>query len=197
MRILLVGASGHIGSVVTRELEQAHEVIGVSRSSEIRVDLTNPKSITALYEQVGEVDAVVSCTGQTAFKPLDGLSYEDFVHGFADKAMGQIELVRQGLGYVADGASFTITSGILAREPIRAGVAAATANGALESFVIAASPELPPGMRLNAVSPSVLENTPGFHSAFKGFERVTDEQIAHAFVRSIEGIETGKIFRVE
>lgn len=197
MRILLVGATGHIGSVVAREFEQNHKVIAVSRSSEISADLTNPKSITDLYEQVGEVEAVVSCTGQTAFKPLDGLSHEDFVHGFADKAMGQIELVRQGLKHVADGASFTITSGILAREPIRAGVAAATANGALESFVLAASPELPPGMRLNAVSPSVLENTPGFHSAFAGFEQVTDEQIARAFVRSIEGIETGKIFRVE
>lgn len=191
-----MGATGHIGSVVARELEHSHDVLQVSRSSKISVDLTDPRSIGAMYEQVGAVDAVISCTGKAAFRPLNELNRDDFINGFADKAMGQIELVRQGLAHVADGASFTITSGILAREPIRTGVASSTANGALESFVMAASQEMPRGLRVNAVSPSVLQSAPGYHASFPGFERVTDEQVARAFVRSIEGIETGKIFRV-
>lgn len=196
MRILLVGATGHIGSVVGRELRAKHEVIEVSRSSEISVDLTDPVSIGEMYRKVGHVDAVVSCTGKAAFKPVTELTYEDFTSAFADKAMGQIELVRQGLDHVAEGGSFTITSGILAREPISTGVASATANGALESFVMAAAAELPRALRVNAVSPSVLESAPGYHSSFPGFEQVTDEQVARAFVRSIEGIETGKVFTV-
>jgi len=149
-----------------------------------------------MYQKVGHVDAVVSCTGKAAFKPVTELEYADFTAAFADKAMGQIELVRQGLDHVVEGGSFTITSGILAREPISTGVASATANGALESFVMAAAAELPRGLRLNAVSPSVLESGLGYHSAFPGFERVTDEQVARAFVRSIEGIDTGKVFTV-
>lgn len=196
MRILLVGATGNIGSVVARELSQRHEVIEVSRSSEVSVDLTDGQSIAAMYEKVGSVDAVVSCTGKAAFKPLTELEHQDFIDGFADKAMGQIELVRQGMKHVSEGGSFTVTSGILAREPIATGVAASAANGALESFVLAAAPEMPRGLRVNAVSPSVLESAPGYHSAFPGFEQVTDEQVARAFVRSVEGIETGKVFRV-
>lgn len=196
MRILLIGATGHIGRVVAKELAQRHEVIEVSRSSPISVDLTDPESIAAMYDQVGAVNAVVSCTGKAAFKSLQDLDRVDFVNGFMDKSLGQIELVSQGLSRVADGASFTVTSGILAQEPIRTGVAASVANGALESFVIAAATELRGGQRLNAVSPSVLESAPGYHSAFPGFERITDEQVARAYVRSIEGVETGKILRI-
>ncbi|MFJ2621721.1 short chain dehydrogenase [Glutamicibacter sp. NPDC087344] len=196
MRIVVVGSTGHIGSVVTRELAKRHEVIGISRSSKITVDLTDPTSITDMYRQVGTIDAIVSCTGKAAFKPLNELTYADFTSAFSDKAMGQIELVRQGLEHLPDGGSFTITSGILAREAIRTGTAAAAANGALESFVLSAATELPRGQRLNAVSPSVLESAPGYHSAFPGFERVSDEQVARAYVRSIEGVETGRIFKL-
>lgn len=196
MRILIVGATGQLGSVVAQELDSTHEVIPVSRNSKIAVDLTSPESITAMYEAVGKVDAVVACTGAAAFKPLPELSHSEFMEALADKTMGQVELVRQGLLHVADGGSFTVTSGILAREPIRTGVAASMANGALESFVMAAAAELPRGLRINAVSPSVLQSATGYHSAFPGYERVTDAQVARAFVRSIEGIESGQIFTV-
>lgn len=196
MRILVVGATGHIGRVVASELAQRHEVLQVSRTSQISVDLTDPGSIAEMYARIGTVDAVISCTGKAPFKPLDQLSREDFLGGFADKALGQIELVRQGLDHLAEGGSFTVTSGILAREPIRTGAASSAANGALESFVMAASAELPRGLRLNAVSPSVLQSAPGYHGAFPGFEQVTDEQVARAYVRSVEGVETGKIFKV-
>ena len=46
--------------------------------------------------------------------------------------LGQIELVLRGLPFVADGGSFTLVTGVLAREPIRSGVVASTVNGAME-----------------------------------------------------------------
>ena len=53
-----------------------------------------------------------------------------FMSGLNDKLMGQVNLVLEGLKHVADGGSFTLTSGVLDRDPIRQGVNAAAVNGA-------------------------------------------------------------------
>src|SRR5699024_12836486 len=81
----------------------------------------------------------------------------------------------------------TFVTGVLSREPVPTASAAAMANGAVESFVVSAAPELPRGIRINAVSPNVLANSPHFHDAFAGMIPVTDEEVASASVRSIEG----------
>ncbi|MFD1213018.1 short chain dehydrogenase [Arthrobacter sp. GCM10027362] len=149
-----------------------------------------------MFKSIGTVDAVVSCTGSVPFKPLTELDEADYRAGFADKVMGQVSLVTEGLAYVADKGSFTLVSGILAREPIATGVAASLANGALESFVMAASAEMPRGIRINAVSPTVLAEAAGYHPYFPGFPQVAAADVARAFVRSVQGIETGQVFKV-
>lgn len=111
--------------------------------------------------------------------------------------LSQLNLVRIGLPFVRDGGSFTLTTGILAREPLPAGSAAAMANGAVESFVISAAGEMPRGIRLNAVSPTVLESATGYHEAFAGFEQVSDARLGQAFVRSVEGITTGRVYMLD
>ena len=68
MKILVVGSTGLIGSYVAKELEKHGEVLGVSRSTPISVDVKDPASIKAMYEKVGRVDAVASCIGKVAFK---------------------------------------------------------------------------------------------------------------------------------
>lgn len=197
MRILIVGAGGHVGGVARAELEaRGHEVIAVSRSTEPGVDTSDPESIGALLKAVGQVDAIVVAVGSAAFKPLTELTREDYMDAFTSKTLGQVEFVTQGLDYLNDGGSITVTTGVLSREPIPTAAAAALVNGAVESFVISAAPELPRGTRINAVSPNVLANSPHFHQAFAGMVPVTDEQVAAAFVRSIEGNVTGRIIAV-
>ncbi len=71
--------------------------------------------------------------------------------------MGQVNLVLKGLDYVSDGGSFTLTSGVLERDPILMGAGAATANGALVGFVVGSAIEMPRGIRINVVSPGMLE----------------------------------------
>ncbi len=79
--------------------------------------------------------------------------------GIKDKLMGQVNLVLEGTSYVRDGGSFTLISGILGHDPIRAGSSASMVNGAIDSFVKAAAIELPRGIRINAVSPTVFEES--------------------------------------
>lgn len=197
MKILLVGAGGHVGGVALAELEaRSHHVVAASRSTQPRVDTSDPESIAALLEAVGRIDAIVVAVGSAAFKPVTELTRENYASAFASKALGQVEFVTQGLGYLNDGGSITLTTGVLSREPVPTAAAAALVNGAVESFVISAAPELPRGIRINAVSPNVLANSPHFYDAFAGMVPVTDEQVAAAFVRSVEGNVTGRVLAV-
>jgi len=61
---------------------------------------------------------VVSAAGLAVFKPLGELSDQDFTFCPANKLMGQVNLVRYGLTSVNDGGSFTLTSGVLAQQPM-------------------------------------------------------------------------------
>jgi NAD(P)-dependent dehydrogenase (short-subunit alcohol dehydrogenase family) len=195
-KILIVGANGLLGSGAVAALSDRFEIITASRSDGISVDLKDPSSIAAMYAKVGKVDAVICATGKVPFKSITELTLADYESGIDDKVLGQIELVRQGIGYVNDGGSFTLTTGILARAAIPTGVVASIANGALEAFVLAAAIELPRGIRINAVSPSVLVEATGYHSYFPGFEQVTLAAVGAAYAQAVEGTETGTTIKV-
>lgn len=197
MKILIVGANGLLGSAAASALRGRHEVIEASRSGQVSVDLTEPDSIQRMFDEVGPVDAVISCTGSVPFKPLAELTDKDFRSGLEDKVLGQVNLVQIGVNHISDGGSFTLTSGVLAREPILTGAAASLANGALESFVMAAAPELPRGIRINAVSPSVLTEATGYHEFFPGFSQIPAETVGRAYVKSVEGIQTGQVLALD
>ncbi|MEM7059950.1 MAG: short chain dehydrogenase [Pseudomonadota bacterium] len=199
MRILIVGASGDIGQVVCSILGDRHEVITAGRSSgDVRVDIADRASIEAMYASVGQVDAVVSTTGEVHFGPLDEFTQETFMLGLQNKVMGQVNLVLAGLDVVPDGGSFTLTSGVLDRDPIRMGTGAATANGALAGFVTGAAVEMPRGLRINVVSPGLLEvSEPRYGAWFPGHRPVASDDVARAYVKSIEGPVTGQVIIVE
>lgn len=196
MKILVIGASGHLGQGAVAALRPNHEIITASRSGDVQVDLNDPSSIATMFAKVGKVDAIVSCTGKVPFKPLEEMSRQDFFDGFTDKVMGQVELVLQGVDYINDGGSITLTTGILEREPIKTGSVASLANGALESFVMAAAIELPRGIRINVVSPLVLVEAPGYHPYFPGFVQVTQAECGAAYSKSVDGWNTGQVIRL-
>lgn len=195
-KVLVVGATGLIGQAVANTLAGSHEVVRSSRSAGERVDMSDPGSVRALFERIGRVDAVVCCAGSVPYKPVTELTPADYRAGLADKLLGQLNLVTEGLPHVRDEGSFTLISGVLAREPIATGVVASLVNGGLESFVMAAATELPRSIRINAVSPGVLEEAQSYHSFFPGFPHVPAAEVARAFVRSVDGVETGKTFCV-
>jgi NAD(P)-dependent dehydrogenase (short-subunit alcohol dehydrogenase family) len=197
MKFLVVGSTGLIGSYVAKTLSKHGTVIGVSRTTQISVDVKDPASIKAMYEKVGKVDAVASCIGKVAFKPVAELTYEDYLMGLKDKALGQVELVRAGIDFLNDGGSFTLMTGVLARDPIPSGSVAALANGAIESFTLAAAIDLPRGIRINTVSPNVLVEATSYHASFPGFHQVTAQSVADAYVKSILGKQTGQIYKLD
>jgi NAD(P)-dependent dehydrogenase (short-subunit alcohol dehydrogenase family) len=198
-KIIIFGASGTIGRHVTRELErEKHTVVKVGRKSgDFTANLEEPATLDALYAKVGKFDAVVSTAGEVAFAPLANLTGADWARSFRSKLMGQIELVTRAVPFVSDGGSFTLISGITGDAPILGGVAATTVNRALEGFVRAAACELPRGIRINIISPGLLEDSAAkYEGYFPGFVPVSGALVAQTYKRSIFGIETGQIYRV-
>lgn len=197
MKILVIGASGTVGQSIVNELSRDHQVIRVGKTQgDFQVDLTSEESVEALFASTGKVDAVISATGGVHFGPLGEMTSAQFDSGLQDKLMGQVRLVLIGKAFVNPGGSFTLTSGILAQQPIRTGVNATTVNTALEGFVLAAANELN-GLRINAVSPTVLtESLESYGPFFPGFESAPASRVALAYRRSVDGIETGRVYRV-
>jgi NAD(P)-dependent dehydrogenase (short-subunit alcohol dehydrogenase family) len=197
-RIVIVGATGTVGRAVGQQLAGRHDVVPVGRTrGDYQVDITDSASIRALFERVGKVDAIVSATGDLHFGPLSEMTTEQFRIGLNSKLLGQVTLALIGQHFLTDGGSITLTGGTVSDEPIRFGVNASTVNAALEGFVRGAAVELTRGMRINVVSPSVLqESMSSFGPFFPGIEAVPGSRVALGYVRSIEGVQTGRVYRM-
>lgn len=202
-KVLLVGATGTIGRVVAADLSQRHEVVPAgSRTGALRMDLSDAASIRAAFGRVGPVDAVVCTAGSANFTPLADIPAADIATsvyglGLTNKLLGQINLALAARDHLNDGGSITLITGILVDQPILAGSPASVANGGVEAFVRAAAIELPRGIRINAVSPSVLEEASAdVRAFFPGIEAVPAARVVLAFRRSVEGLQTGQVYRV-
>ncbi|RIX50102.1 short chain dehydrogenase [Paenibacillus nanensis] len=198
MKILLVGASGVLGKAVREELSPRHEIVTAGRNgADVTVDMASVESISAMYQAVGKVDAVISTAGSTYFGPLEELTPENNEISIQSKLKGQVNLVLLGLDHVRDRGSFTLTTGVIMDDPIAGGVSSAMAGGAIQAFVRSAAYEMPRGIRINNVSPGVLiESIAKYGPYFPGFVPVPAGKAAQAFRKSVEGIQTGQTFTV-
>jgi NADP-dependent 3-hydroxy acid dehydrogenase YdfG len=198
MRILLVGATVVVGRAIARVLKARHEVVEASRTrASHRVDIADDAGVEALLDAIGPLDAIVSAAGEAHFGVVATTDAAAFEAGVRRKLSGQVRLVLAGQSRVRDGGSFTLTSGVIGRVLVAGASNAATVNAGLEAFVRAASAELPRGLRLNAVSPSVLtESWQAYGRHFPGLRPVDGERVADAYRRSVEGDETGQVYAV-
>lgn len=196
-RIILVGASGTMGKFLADLLEKEnHEIVRVSRTSaDIKVDTTSVQSIQEMYEKAGPFDALISTAGSTFVGPWKNLNDQTFRTGVEGKMMGQINLVLIGQHYINPKGSFTLISGALTHEPQMNFANASASNGAVEGFVRAAAIELGRGIRINAVSPTVIEDSPQYFPYFPGEIPTTMKQLEYGFKKSLFGSGTGQIIK--
>ena len=190
MRVVVIGATGTIGSAVAELFAERHEVLRASRHAEVKVDIADESSIQAMYREVGMVDAVVSCTGHGAFKPLTELTNDDLDFTLKNKLLGQVNLVRHGVDHVRDRGVFLLTAGIFSVRPMKGVPALAIANGGLECFARAAALDLPRGIRINTISPPFIDVTARAMGVPGGMPA---RENAEWYLRLLEGNETGQV----
>ncbi len=198
MKIIIVGGTGTIGKAVVKELSHRHQVIiAAHQHGDVRVDITDQQSIENMYKTIGPVDAVISTTGKIHFGEFAQMKAQQYQVGLDSKLMGQVNLVLLGIAYLNDAGSFTLTSGILSHEPIRYGSSGSMINAAIDGFIRGAAIEMPRGIRINAVSPTILlESVPQYGEYFHGFEPVPAAKVALAYSKSVEGLQTGQVYKV-
>jgi NAD(P)-dependent dehydrogenase (short-subunit alcohol dehydrogenase family) len=198
VKIVHIGSKGIIGRAVAIELGARHSVIEVNRhAGDYQVDITQQDSIRRLYQEIGAFDAVICTAGSVHFAPLDQFTAAQFEIGLQDKLMGQVNLVMLALRHVRDNGSFTLTSGLTNGDPVRQGVSASLVNGALEGFERGAAIELPRGLRINLVSPTVIEESlPVYGPYFPGVKALPAAEAALGYVKSVEGAQTGRVYRI-
>lgn len=198
MKIIVVGGTGTIGKAVVNELKSRHEIIIAAHNhGDVKLDITDSESIENMYKTIGNFDGVIATTGKVKFDELTKMTADDYFIGLKDKLMGQVNLVLIGLKYISDHGSFTLTSGILSQDPIRFGSSASMVNAAINGFVIGAAIEMPRGIRINAVSPTIIsEAMREYGNFFLGFESIPASRAALAYSKSLEGLQSGRIYQV-
>jgi len=203
LRILVIGASGVLGRAIVAELSPRHDIVAAgSKSGDVRIDIADPASIEAGLKAAGPLDAVACAAGVFNFHPLSAikpapLELSSYALGLSNKLIGQVNLALCARDHLNDSGSITLISGVLGDAPIAGGSSGSMVGGALAGFVMGAAIEMPRGIRINLVSPGVFEEAmEAYGPFFRGFDPVPVARAARGFSRSIEGLETGKTYRV-
>ena len=197
MKLLIIGGNGTIGKTISSHYKKDHDVVIAARTNgDVNVDIADSDSIKKMFEQVGKVDAIVCIAGEAKWANFNELTEEDYYIGLRSKLMGQVNLVRIGQQYLNPNGSITLSTGILADDPVIKTASASMVNGGIHSFVQAAALEIPIGTRLNVVSLGMVEDAyEKYKSYFPGHNPVPMNKVVNAYVRSIEGKINGTVIR--
>ena len=195
-KIVVVGATGRLGREVVSGLTD-YEVIRAGRTGpDLIIDALDFESVSDVFASVGTFDGLISCIGGTPFKTFEELTMEDFALGLSKKCFSQLNLAKAAIPYLTENGSITLTSGIIGDEPILAGSCAAAANGALNMCVSTLAAEYAGKLRINIVSPSIIENSvEDYGMLFDGFEPTSKKRIVEAYRRTISAPISGRVLR--
>jgi len=198
MRILIVGGNGTIGRKVTTHLSKENDLIIAGRKSgDITVDISDSTSIKAMFEKIGQLDAIICIAGEAKWAAFNDLTEEDYYIGLKSKLMGQVNLVRIGMKCLNKKGSITLSTGILADDPVVKTTSAAMVNGGIHSFVQAVALEVENGIRVNVVSLGMVEDAyEKYKDYFPGHNPISMNKAINAYDRSVSGKDNGKIIRI-
>ena len=198
MKILIIGGQGTIGKHIVAALKNDHEVIVAGRTSgDATIDISLEDSIKDFFEKTGVLDAVICVAGEARWAPFATMSEEDFYIGIKSKLMGQVNLVRVAMNYLNPKGSITLTTGVLADDPVDMTTSAAMVNGAIHSFVKAVVLEMEHGIRVNAVSAGLVEDAyEKYKDYFPGHTPVSMRKVVDGYLKSVLGKINGQIIRI-
>lgn len=197
MKILIIGGHGTIGRSVTKYFKSKYSVLIAGRTKgDLIMDIASSDSIEKELKKIENLDAIICIAGEAKWDTFENLSEEDYYIGLKSKLMGQVNLVRIGSKYLSNKGSITLSTGILADDPVEKTASAAMVNGAIHSFVRAVNLEMPNEIRVNAVSLGVVDDAyDKYKDYFPGHNPVPMNRVINAYARSVEGKDRGEIIR--
>ncbi len=198
MKILIIGGNGTIGNKVTSHFADKNEIITGGRTTgEVTVDIANSDSIKSMFDKTGILDAILCIAVEAKWADFNELTEEDYYIGLKSKLMGQVNVVRIGKNYLNQNGSITLSTGILADDPVVGTASAAMVNGGIHSFVQAVALELENGIRVNVVSLGMVEDAyEKYKDYFPGHNPIPMNKVVNAYARSVLGKTNGEVVRI-
>lgn len=194
MKIIVIGASGTIGSAVADALAaRGHEVLRASRSGQVQVDVDDVASIDAMFAKVDAIDAVVSCANgtpakwQALFRPVDQIA-EAQLSVLFDGIRARVHFIQVARRHVKQ--CIVMTTGALSQHPVPGSAAISMMAAGTEAFVKGVA--LEPGTRINCVAPPWVKET----MEKMGMDSATGlpaAALAESYVKLVEGTQNGVI----
>ena len=198
MKILIIGGNGTIGKTVVSHFEEKNEILIAGRTNgDVNVDIADSSSIKSMFDDIGKVDAIICIAGEAKWADFNELTEDDYYIGLKSKLMGQVNLVRIGQNYLNSNGSITLSTGILADDPVVKTTSAAMVNGGIHSFVQAVALEIENGIRVNVVSSGMVEDAyDKYKDYFPGHNPIPMKKVINGYVRSVNGNGNGEIIRI-
>jgi NAD(P)-dependent dehydrogenase (short-subunit alcohol dehydrogenase family) len=198
MKILIIGGNGTIGNKVVSHFIKEDDVLIAGRTSgDVIVDIKDSNSIKEMFEKIGKLDAIICIAGEAKWSDFNELTEDDYYIGLKSKLMGQVNLVRIGQHYLNPKGSITLSTGILADDPVIKTASASMVNGGIHSFVQAVALEIENGIRVNAVSSGMVEDAyEKYKEYFPGYNPIPMNKVINGYVRSVKGKGNGEIIRI-
>lgn len=187
-KVLVIGASGLLGKNVVSLMTDKYEVVTSSlNDAKFPADISNEESLRALFEKVGNVDAIICTAGMVNFVDWNQADASDWQFGLANKLMGQVNILRLGRAYVNEGGAIVLTTGLLAQYPIPGSSIVSAVNAAVEAAIAAVKVELDDSVRIGAVSPGWVAET----MSAMGMDPSSGTPAAEVASRFIDFVESG------
>ncbi|MET8828707.1 SDR family oxidoreductase [Streptomyces sp. NPDC004610] len=207
MRVFLTGATGFIGSAVTRLLLDAgHTVVGLARSEQSATALA-AIGAEAHPGDLGDLDALRAGAGAA-----DGVIHTAFIHDFADYAAASLTDLRaigaMGEALAGSGRPFVVTSGTAGLTQGTLATEDTPADPAVPGALRAPSEQAALALAERGVRASVVRLPPSVHGpGDKGFVpaliRIAREKGAAAYVGdggnrwpSVHRLDAARLFRL-
>jgi NAD(P)-dependent dehydrogenase (short-subunit alcohol dehydrogenase family) len=166
---VIVGGSSGIGKALVNLLEGADAQIFATYHQnpvESRGNVSYHKfdvlSDTFPVEQVpDEIHGLAYCPGSINLKPFHRFSEEDFMEDYKLQVLGATHVIQQLLPRLKAGGSSSIVlfSTIAVQHGFNFHSQVAMSKGAIEGLTRALAAELAPGIRINAIAPSLTDTS--------------------------------------
>jgi 3-oxoacyl-[acyl-carrier protein] reductase len=121
------------------------------------VEVSDEDSVAALFDQVGDLDAVVNCAGFSGFGMITDLDAEQFRSVVDVCLTGGFLVIKHAGRHLREGGSVVSLTSLNARQPAIGMSAYCAAKAGLSMLTQVAALELGPrGIRVNAVAPGFV-----------------------------------------
>jgi NAD(P)-dependent dehydrogenase (short-subunit alcohol dehydrogenase family) len=165
---LIVGGSAGIGAAIVRHLcDAGHTVIHLSRHPGEGPDLPGAQGLH--WDALGDpfpanalpvrLDGLVYCPGSIRLKPFERLREAELREDLELNLIGAVRAVQGALPALkqADGASVVLFSTVAVGTGMPYHASVGAAKGAVEGLTRALAAELAPGIRVNAIAPTITD----------------------------------------